>query len=66
MNEYLIFEGEATVRALGMEWKKGDRLEVGPDVARHFRDRRARELGFRLAKIKEDDNKEIKTKGAKK
>jgi len=62
---YLEFNGKAVVRALGKELKAGFREEVSPEVAKHFDDPRARALGFKVRRVKEEkksDNKVIEFK----
>ena len=63
MKNILVFNGKATVRAFGMKLEPGFRKEVTPDVARHFDNPRAKQLGFKVIKEKENANqkKEVKT-----
>ena len=63
MKYILVFNGKATVRAFGMKLEPVFRKEVPPDVARHFDNPRAKKLGFKIIKSKENDDKkkEVKT-----
>ena len=63
MKYILVFNGKATVRAFGMKLEPGFRKEVTPDVARHFDNPKAKKLGFKIIKSKENDDKkkEVKT-----
>ena len=66
MKYILVFNGKATVRAFGMKLEPGFRKEVPPDVARHFDNPRAKRLGFKIIKSKENDKKEEQGKWSKK